>query len=214
MPAGGGNEAMLRRIAPEYTQLFLYNSDDKYLYGVFEARAPGGINLEPSAWCVQPWRGLAATPPPPAGPRTRFGAQVNVAMGHFFATALRREHFVGLLRPQGHHFRRDLSATEVRSRAARVVGRTGAWKGTDGRLHRDGGRRDNERCATARNAHALARQRSTTACPPVVVALPACPTRRRSLCCRPSCGSTRQWRPRSRRRAAEACRRGDRQGHA
>ena len=50
LPAGKQHTAMIDRIAPRKTALFLFNYSKREMYGVFESQEPGGMNLVPEAW--------------------------------------------------------------------------------------------------------------------------------------------------------------------
>ena len=58
--------AMLRRVQPKVTRLFLYDFSRKQLHGVFVAVAPPEMNIDPSAWGA------------PGRKSSRFPAQVRV----------------------------------------------------------------------------------------------------------------------------------------
>jgi hypothetical protein len=62
----GDMRAMLRRVQPKVTRLFLYDFSRKQLHGVFVAVAPPEMNIDPSAWGA------------PGRKSSRFPAQVRV----------------------------------------------------------------------------------------------------------------------------------------
>ena len=57
LPGGPSHRKMIEMIQPHSTALFLFNYSHREMYGVFEADAPGGMNLVPEAWRGQgSWR--------------------------------------------------------------------------------------------------------------------------------------------------------------
>ena len=67
----------------------------------------------PYAWTV-PWRGAEQLSDSPPAKQTQFNAQVLVSLGCFFESALHRDTFQHLLRPNGaHRFRMELTAGET-----------------------------------------------------------------------------------------------------
>jgi hypothetical protein len=115
MLMGGPGNTMrsLNRIVPEWTQLFLYDKDDKQLYGIFEATQRPAMNIVPDAW-TREW------PLPAGGPLqnngyTRFPAQCIVRMAVFCPNSVPVHAFRHLLTQTPRGFRSELTLGETQS---------------------------------------------------------------------------------------------------
>ena len=116
MLLGGPANTMrsLGRIVPEWTQLFLYDKDDRQLYGIFEATGRPAMNIVSDAW-TRDW------PLPAGGPlanngHTRVPAQCVVRMAVFCPNSLPLRDFRNYLTQQGNgRFRSELTLHETQS---------------------------------------------------------------------------------------------------
>ena len=93
-------------------QIFLYDKDDRQLYGIFEATQRPAMNIVPDAW-TRPW------PPPEGAPQggafTRFPAQCPVRMAVFCPNSLPINAFRHLLTQIPRGFRSELTLSETQS---------------------------------------------------------------------------------------------------
>ena len=105
----------IQRIQPYSTALFMYNYTRKRLYGVFEATAPGGLNLDPTAWrnAMMASRKLA-TLGKSTSQGSPFPAQVRFQVVHEFPP-LPENRFRHIVTYEGGgtHFEAALSADQV-----------------------------------------------------------------------------------------------------
>ena len=112
MGGPGPNMRSLSFIVPEYTQIFLYDKDDRQLYGIFEATQRPAMNIVPDAWTTRNWpsqRGAAG-----AG-FTRFPAQCPVRMAVFCPNSLPIAAFRHLLTQTPRGFRSELTLSETQN---------------------------------------------------------------------------------------------------